>query len=80
MRRVALGNPLQSEVSAFRWLVVVIVGAVSVILVAKIISAQAAIVWGTFLMFLVGFQIIKGVLYLIGAPDEEEDDEEEDLP
>jgi hypothetical protein len=70
MKRVPLGNPLESEVSAFRWLIVVMVAGVTVVIVAKVISAQAGIVYGTALLFFVGFLVIRGVLQLIRDPEE----------
>jgi len=74
MKWEPLGNPLESEMSAFRWLIVVMVAGVSVVAVAKVISAQAGIVYGTALLFYVGFLVIKGVLGEIRDPEELEEE------
>ncbi len=43
-------NPLRSEAEAFRWLMVVLAGAITVIFAAKLISSTAGLVWATVLI------------------------------
>ena len=67
-----MGNPLKSEVAAFRWLVAVIIGAVAVILAAKLISSAAGLILGMILIAFVSWQVIKGMIYMMSSPDEDE--------
>lgn len=67
-----MGNPLKSEVAAFRWLVAVILGAVLVILVAKLISSAVGLIVGMILIGIVSVNVIKGMIYMMGSPDEDE--------
>ncbi len=69
-----MGNPLTSEVAAFRWLVAVLVAAASVGLVAKLIGSVAAIYYGMFLLLVLAVFIARGLIYLMGSPDEDEED------
>lgn len=69
-----MGNPLTSEVAAFKWLVAVLIAAASVGLVAKLIGSVAAIYYGMFLLLVLAVFIARGLIYLMGSPDEEEDD------
>ena len=73
-----MGNPLTSEVAAFRWMVAVLLAAVSVGLVAKLIGSIPAIYYGMFLLLVLAGFIVKGMIYMLGSPDEDEDDEAED--
>lgn len=73
-----MGNPLTSEVAAFRWLVVVLVAAASVALVAKVISPTAGIIWGLVLIAAVSVSIVKGLAHMLGSPDDDEDAGEDD--
>jgi len=70
-----VGNPLTSEVAAFRWMVAVLVAAASVALVAKLFGSTAGIFYGMFLLLVLAGFIVKGMIYMLGSPD---DDEEED--
>ena len=75
-----MGNPLTSEVAAFRWLIAVLLGAASVGLVARLISPQAGIFWGMILLGIVFVLIANGMRYMLGSPedDEVEEDDEKD--
>ena len=72
-----MGNPLKSEVAAFRWLVAVVIGAVTVILVAKLISSAAGLIWGMILIGIVSVYVIKGMIYMMGSPDDDDPEETE---
>jgi putative copper export protein len=67
-----VGNPLTSEVAAFRWLVVVLAGAASVVLVAKLISSTAAIYYGAFLLLVLALFIARGMVYLMSSPENDD--------
>ena len=75
-----MGNPLTSEVAAFRWLIVVLVGAASVGLVSKLISPVVAIFYGLVLIGIVCVIIIRGMSYLLGSPDDDEPEPETPAP
>jgi len=72
-----VGNPLTSEVAAFRWLVAVLVAAGSVALVAKLVGSVAAIYYGMFLLLVLAGFIAKGMVYMLGSPDDDEDEGED---
>ncbi|MDQ2700836.1 MAG: hypothetical protein M3Y23_05850 [Actinomycetota bacterium] len=67
-----MGNPLTSEVAAFRWFIAVLLGAASVGLVAKLISPQAGIFWGMILIGVVFVLIANGMRYMLGSPEDDE--------
>jgi len=70
-----VGNPLTSEVAAFRWMVAVLVAAASVALVAKLFGSTAGIFYGMFLLLVLAGFIVKGMIYMLGSPDEDEDED-----
>ncbi|MDQ2622844.1 MAG: hypothetical protein M3Y45_07390 [Actinomycetota bacterium] len=70
--RLLAGNPLQDENVAFRWLIAILIAAVTVVLVAKLISPAAAVIWGILLMLAVGVVAIRAVIYMLGSPDDAE--------
>lgn len=67
-----LGNPLESEGAAFSWLIVVIIAAVSIGLVARLISPLAAVIWLVILLGIVSVPILRGVRHQLGSPDDGE--------
>ncbi len=69
-----MGNPLSSEVAAFRWLIAVLIAAASVILIAKLIGSGAAVVWALVLLAVVSVFIVKGIAHMLGSPDDDEVD------
>jgi|GEM_PF-3523691 len=72
-----MGNPLTSEVAAFRWLVVILIGAASVALLSRIFGSIFAIWYGLALIFiLIGF-IAKGMVYMLGSPESDSTSEDE---
>lgn len=71
-----MGNPLTSEVAAFRWVVAVLLAAISVGLVAKLIGSVAAIYYGILLLLVLAGFIAKGMVYMLSSPDEDEDEDE----
>ncbi len=75
---MAVGNPLTSEGSAFRWFLVVLIAAVSVGIVAKVFGSTPAIFYGMFLIAIVSVIIAKGMVHLLGNP--ESDKPKEDPP
>lgn len=73
-----MGNPLTSEVAAFRWLVAILLGAGSVALASALFGSIVAIWYGLALIFiLIGF-IAKGMTYMLSSPDGDEPDGEPD--
>jgi len=73
-----MGNPLTSEVAAFRWLVVILIGAASVALLSRIFGSIFAIWYGLALIFiLIGF-IAKGMVYMLGSPESDSTSENVD--
>ncbi len=68
-RLVAVGNPLTSEGAAFRWFVVVLLAAISVGIVAKVIGPIPAIFYGMVLIAIVTVIIAKGMIHLLGNPE-----------
>ena len=69
---LSLGNPLESEGSAFGWLVVVICAAVTIGVVAKLISPLAAVIWAIILVGAVSVPIFRGLRHQLGSPDDDE--------
>lgn len=72
-----LGNPLESEQAAFRWLVAVIVATAFVIFVALLISKPVAVVIGLFLIAFVTVLAVKGIIGMLRPPEEDEPQEPE---
>jgi hypothetical protein len=73
-----MGNPLESEQAAFRWLVAVIVGTGLVIAIALLISKPVALLIGLALVGFVAFLAIKGIAGMLRPPEEEQKDIEAD--
>ena len=73
---MAVGNPLTSEGAAFRWFIVVLVAAVSVGIVAKVFGSIPAIWYGMALIAIVSVVIAKGMIHLLGNPENDEPKEE----
>lgn len=69
------GNPLQDESVAFRWLILILIAAMTVAIVAKLISPGAAVVWGILLLTGFSVAVIRGVIHMLGSPDDDEPDE-----
>ena len=76
-RRFRLGNPLESEQAAFRWVVAVIIAAAFVILLAKLVSSTvgfiAALLLGTFVSVVAmrgAWRMIRGTDKLDGEGPE----------
>ena len=69
---MAVGNPLTSEGAAFRWFVVVLVAAVTVGIVAKVFGSIPAIWYGMALIAIVSVVIAKGMIHLLGNPENDE--------
>lgn len=67
--RLLAGNPFQDERVAFRWLISILVAAATVVVVAKVISRGAAVIWGILLLLLFGYGILRVFVWLIGSPD-----------
>lgn len=67
-----LGNPVESEGAAFSWLIMVIFGALSVALIAKLISTLAGMIWLAILLLIVALLIVRGLRYELGSPDDDE--------
>jgi hypothetical protein len=72
-----VGNPLTSEVAAFRWLIAILIAAGTVALVAKVFGSIPGIYYGMFLLLVLAGFIVKGMIHMLGSPDEEEQLEEE---
>jgi len=70
-----MGNPLKTEGAAFRWLVAVIAAAAVVILVAVLISSALAAIIGFLLIAFVTVLIAKGMLHMLGSPDDDDRDD-----
>ncbi len=68
-----MGNPLKSEGAAFRWLIAVIAGAAVVILAAVLISSAAGAVIGFLLIAAVSVLIVRGMIHMLGSPDDDVD-------
>jgi hypothetical protein len=66
-----MGNPLKSEGAAFRWLVAVLAGAGLVILASELISSAVGAAIGFILIAVVTVLIIKGMVHMLGSPDDE---------
>ena len=67
-----LGNPIESESAAFSWLIVIIIAAVSIGVVAKLLSPAAAVIWTIILLAVVSVPIFRGLRHQLGSPDEDE--------
>jgi hypothetical protein len=67
-----MGNPLKSEGAAFRWLVAVLIGAGLVILASELISSAVGAALGFILIAVVAVLIVKGMIHMLGSPDEPE--------
>ncbi|MGK2933192.1 MAG: hypothetical protein ACSLFD_10580 [Solirubrobacterales bacterium] len=67
-----MGNPLTSEGAAFRWFLTVLVAAVSVGIVAKIFGSTPGIFYGMFLLTIVSVVVAKGMVHLLGNPENDE--------
>ena len=65
-----LGNPLESEQAAFRWLVAVMIGTGLVILVALVVSKSLAVALALFLAGFVAFLAIRGIIGMLRPPDD----------
>ncbi len=72
------GNPLQDENVTFRWLVAILIAAVTVVLVAKLISPAAAVIWGIVLLIAVAVVAVRGIVYMLGSPDDDESEDGDD--
>ena len=73
-----MGNPLESEQAAFRWLVAVIVGTGFVIAIALLISKPVALLIGLALVGFVVFLAIKGIAGMLRPPEEGQKNIDED--
>ena len=71
-----MGNPLKSEGAAFRWLIAVLVGAGSVILVTEIFGSVAGASLGFILIAIVSVFIVKGMIHMLGSPDQDKPEED----
>lgn len=67
-----LGNPIESESAAFSWLIVIIIAAISIGVVARLLSPVAAVIWTIILLAVVSVPIIRGLRHQLGSPDEDE--------
>ncbi len=70
-----VGNPFQDESVAFKWLILMLAAAVTVALVAKLISPAAAVVWGILILIAVAIVGVRVVIYLLGSPDDDDPEE-----
>lgn len=68
-RRFRLGNPLESEQAAFRWVVAVIVAAALVILLAKLISSTVGFIAVLLLGAFVSVVAMRGAWRMIRGTD-----------
>jgi hypothetical protein len=68
-----LGNPLESEQAAFRWVVAVVIATSFVILVALLISKPVALIVGLILVGIVTVSAIKGIIGMLRPPDDEDE-------
>jgi hypothetical protein len=73
-----MGNPLKSEGAAFRWLVAVLIGAGLVILASELISSAAGAALGFVLIAVVTVLVVKGMVHMLGSPDDDEPDAAEE--
>ena len=71
-----MGNPLKSEGAAFRWLIAVLVGAATVILVTEVFGSAIGASLGFILLVVVTVFIIKGMIHMLGSPDEDPPEED----
>jgi hypothetical protein len=71
-----MGNPLKSEGAAFRWLVAVLAGAGSVVLVTELFGSAAGAALGLILITLVSIAIVKGMIHMLGSPDDDPPDDD----
>ncbi|MFM8520167.1 MAG: hypothetical protein ACKOB2_07215 [Solirubrobacterales bacterium] len=68
-RRFRLGNPLESEQAAFRWVVAVIIAAALVILLAKLISSTVGFIAALLLGAFVSIVAMRGAWRMIRGTD-----------
>lgn len=73
-----MGNPLKSEGAAFRWLIAVLAGAGLVILSTQLFGSAVGAAFGFILIALVSVAIVKGMIHMLGSPDD--DPPEDELP
>jgi hypothetical protein len=66
-----LGNPLESESAAFSWLVVVLIAAATIVLVGKLISPLAALIWLLILLGALSVPLFRGLKHQLGSPDDD---------
>ena len=69
-RKLRLGNPLESEQAAFRWVIAVIVGAAVVIALAELISSTVGFVAALLLGATVAVVGARGAWRMIRGTDE----------
>ena len=67
-----MGNPLTDETATFKWLMVILAGAGSVALASVLFGSIFAIWYGLVLIFILIILIAKGMIYMMGSPDEDE--------
>lgn len=70
--RLLAGNPFQDERVAFRWLIVILLGAATVVILARAVSATAAIIWGIVLLLVLAYGLVRVLAWLVGSPDEDD--------
>lgn len=78
-RTPILGNPLESEQAAFRWVVAVLLGTGFVITVALVVSRPVAVVTALVLAGLVTVLAIRGIIGMLRPPNEVDDEEAIDI-
>jgi len=71
--RLLAGNPFQDERVAFRWLIAILLAAATVVILAKAVSATAAIIWGIVLLLVFGYGLVRVLAWLVGSPDGEDE-------
>ena len=76
-----LGNPLESEQAAFRWVVAVAIATGFVILIALLVSKPVALIVGLILVGVVTVSAIKAIIGMLRPPDEQDEgDSDPDRP
>lgn len=76
MRNPLRGSPLRDERVAFRWLIAVLLGAALIILTTELISAKAGMIVLIILVVLVAIPMFRGLVHMLGSPDDDRDDED----
>ena len=66
-----LGNPLKSEVSAFRWLVAVLITTIVIAAMARLVSPAAGMILALVLAVAAAVPILKGLIHMLGSPDDD---------